>query len=126
MVDLSDIPCVGKFVDRISDATVDPMFRGFRYLFCSNDLANVLNSEIKKVHIQKGRLSRKAVAERADGKTFEDHVLKWQKEVDEIQESAKEFSGKNKNRASWSCINCLPIPCFRPGREAVQEGYYTL
>ncbi|KAL8124308.1 hypothetical protein AgCh_012094 [Apium graveolens] len=101
MVDISDIPQVGKIVDRISDATVDPIFRRFCNLFCYKDLVNVLIYEIEKVYIQKGRVSRKVIAERADGKTIEDHVLKWRKEVDDIQESAKELSGINKNRASW-------------------------
>lgn len=100
MVGLSDIPCVGKTLYRISDATVESLFCGFHYMFCYKELVNVLNSEIEKVNIQEDMMSRKVVAERANGKTIKDHVLKWQKEVKEIQESSKEFGGKYKNRHS--------------------------
>ena len=124
MVGLSDVPCVGKALDRVSEATVEAMFHGLRYMFCYKELVNVLNSDIEKVNIQEERVSRKAAAARADGKTVEDYVMKWQKEVEEIQESAREFSGKYKNRHSWRCIQCLPIPKpvsrFQLGREAVQ------
>lgn len=123
MVSLSDIPCVGKVVDRMSDATVDAFFRGLRYLFCYKELVNVLNSEIENVNIQEDRVSQKSAEERANGKIIEDHVLKWQMEVKEMQESAKEFTEKCKNRASWTCLKCLPIPKpvsrFRLGREAM-------
>ncbi|KAL1824727.1 hypothetical protein ACET3Z_011505 [Daucus carota] len=111
-------------LDRVSEATVEAMFHGLRYMFCYKELVNVLNSDIEKVNIQEERVSRKAAAARADGKTVEDYVMKWQKEVEEIQESAREFSGKYKNRHSWRCIQCLPIPKpvsrFQLGREAVQ------
>lgn len=93
-------------------------------MFCYKELVNVLNSEIEKVNIQEDRISRKVVAERANGKTIEDHILKWQKEVEEIQESSKEFSRKYKNRHSWRCMPCLPIPKsvsrFQLGRDAVE------
>lgn len=123
MVGLSDIPCLGKTLDRISDATVESLFCGLHYMFCYKEIVNVLNSEIEKVNIQEDRISRNVVAERANGKTIEDHVLKWQKEVKEIQESSKEFGGKYKNRHSWRCIPCLPIPKpvsrFQLGKEAM-------
>ncbi|KAL1827800.1 hypothetical protein ACET3Z_006212 [Daucus carota] len=123
MVGLSDIPVLGNFVDRISDATVEALFRGLRYLFCYKELVNVLNSEIDKVNIQQGRVSKKSDEERSDGKVIEDHVLRWQTEVKEMQDSAKEFSEKYQSRASWTCFKCLPIPKpvsrFRLGREAV-------
>ncbi|KAL8090039.1 hypothetical protein AgCh_039487 [Apium graveolens] len=80
MVSLSDIPCVGKVVDRISDATVDAFFRGLRYLFCYKELIDVLNSEIENVNIQEYRVSQKCAEERANGKIIEDHVFKWQTE----------------------------------------------
>ncbi|XP_074380648.1 disease resistance protein At4g27190-like [Apium graveolens] len=112
-------------MDRISDATVDVLFRGFRYMFCYKDLANVLDSEIGKLDIEDDRVSRKVVSEKANGKTIEDHVLKWQKEVEEIQESVKDFSKRYKSRSSWRCIQCLPIPKpvtrFKLGREATQK-----
>ncbi|XP_074356442.1 uncharacterized protein LOC141696159 [Apium graveolens] len=104
MVSLSDIPCVGKVVDRISDATVDAFFRGLRYLFCYKELIDVLNSEIENVNIQEYRVSQKCAEERANGKIIEDHVFKWQTEVKEMQESAKDFTEKCRNRASWMCL----------------------
>ncbi|WOG87771.1 hypothetical protein DCAR_0207002 [Daucus carota subsp. sativus] len=126
MVGLSDIPVLGNFVDRISDATVEALFRGLRYLFCYKELVNVLNSEIDKVNIQQGRVSRKSDEERSDGKVIEDHVLRWQTEVKEMQDSAREFSKKYQSRASWTCFKCLPIPKpvsrFRLGREAVLKA----
>ncbi|KAL1830759.1 hypothetical protein ACET3Z_000410 [Daucus carota] len=64
-------------------------------------------------------------AERANGKLIEPHVDKWQKEAEEIKESAEKFAETYKNRQSWRCIQCLPIPNpvsrFRLGREAVQK-----
>ncbi|KAL1825678.1 hypothetical protein ACET3Z_012456 [Daucus carota] len=120
MVGVSDIPCVGKVVDRISDATVNALFRGLRYMFCYKALVDDLNSEIKKVNIEEVRVSRKAAAERGNGKIIYDEVLEWQKEVKEIQESTNEFS------PSWRCIQSLPIPNpisrFRQGREAVKKA----
>ncbi|WOG94555.1 hypothetical protein DCAR_0313851 [Daucus carota subsp. sativus] len=120
MVGVSDIPCVGKVVDRISDATVNALFRGLRYMFCYKALVDELNSEISKVNIEEVRVSRKAAAERDNGKIIYDHVLEWQKEVKEIQESTNEFS------PSWRCIQSLPIPNpisrFRQGRQAVKKA----
>lgn len=94
MVGLSDIPVVGKALDRISDVAVDTVFRGFRYVFCYKDLVYVLNCEIEKLNIQEDSMSRKAVAERANGKIIDHRVLKWQKDAEEIQESAKKKFGK--------------------------------
>lgn len=124
MVGLSDIPFLGKALDRISDVAVDALFHGFRYMCCYKDRVKVLNSEIEKINIQENIMSRKASVERANGKKIDDHVVKWQKDVEEIRESAKKISEKYNNRPSWSCIYCLPIPKsvsrFRLGREAVQ------
>lgn len=53
------------------------MFLGFRSLFCYKDLVNVLNSEMDNINIQEARVLKTTVAERADGKTLEDHLLKW-------------------------------------------------
>ncbi|KAL1830765.1 hypothetical protein ACET3Z_000416 [Daucus carota] len=125
MVGLSDIPFVGKLVDRISDAAVDTIFRGFRYMFCYKDLVKTLDSQVEKANTEEERVSTKVAAERANGKIIEDRVFKWQKEAEEIKESAQEFAERYKNRHSWRCIQSLPIPNpvsrFRLGREAVKK-----
>lgn len=125
MVGLSDIPCVGKVVDRISDATFEAVFRRLRYIFCYKDLLNVLNSKIVNLKIEEVRVSRKADEERANGKRLEDHVSKWLNDVEKIQDSAKEFPEINKYKPSWRFIHRLPIPNpvsrFRLGREAVRK-----
>lgn len=77
MVGLPDIPCVGKIVDKISDAIVDPLFRGFSYMFSYKDYVNNLNSEIEKFTNQKGRVSRKDITEKDNGKILDADVLKW-------------------------------------------------
>ncbi|KAL1824639.1 hypothetical protein ACET3Z_011417 [Daucus carota] len=124
MVGLSDIPCLGKIVDRVSDAMVDPLFRGFDYMFCYKDSVNFLDSEIRKLGNHEGRVSRRTDAEKNNGKTIDMDVSKWQQEVKEIQRSTEEFLEKYRNRSSWRCIYCLPIPKpvsrFKLGREAVQ------
>ncbi|KAL1834474.1 hypothetical protein ACET3Z_004125 [Daucus carota] len=124
MVGLSDIPFVGKALDRVSDVAVDAVFRGFRYMFCYKDGINDLNTEIEKLGIQMDNMSRKATAEKANGKKIDHRVLKWQKDVEDIQERAKTSFEAYKNRSSWKCISCLPIAKpdsrFRLGREAVQ------
>ncbi|KAL1830762.1 hypothetical protein ACET3Z_000413 [Daucus carota] len=125
MVGLSDIPCVGKLVDRISDVAVDAIFRGFRYMFCYKDLVKTLDCQVEKASNEEDRVSTKVAAERANGKIIKDRVFKWQKEAEEIKESAEEFAEKYKNRHSWRCIQYLPIPNpvsrFRLGREAVKK-----
>ncbi|KAL1827378.1 hypothetical protein ACET3Z_005790 [Daucus carota] len=126
MVGVADIPCVGKIVDRISDATVGALFRGLNYMFCYKSLIEVLNSEIENIDIEEARVSRNVVAEKASGKTIEDHVFKWQKDVKEIQESSKELMAKCKTKSSWRCFQCLPIPNpasrFHLGREAAKKA----
>ena len=92
MVGLSDIPCVGKLVDRISDAAVDAIFRGFRYMFRYKDLVKTLDSQVEKANTKEERVSTKVAAERANGKLIEPHVDKWQKEAEEIKESAHKFA----------------------------------
>ncbi|KAL1830758.1 hypothetical protein ACET3Z_000409 [Daucus carota] len=125
MVGLADIPIVGKVVDRISDAAVDAIFRGFRYMFCYKDLVKTLNSQVEKANTEEKRVSTKVAAEKANGKIIEKNVLDWQKEAGEIKESAQEFAERYENRQSWRCIQCPPIPNpvsrFRLGREAVQK-----
>ncbi|KAL1825327.1 hypothetical protein DCAR_0313475 [Daucus carota subsp. sativus] len=101
MVGLADIPCLGKIVERVSDATVDSLFRGCGYMFCYKDLVKVLDKEIQKLNIQEERVSAKTVEKRADGKIIKGHVLEWQKEVEAIQKNAKEFTEKYKKRSSW-------------------------
>ncbi|KAK1368049.1 NB-ARC domain-containing protein [Heracleum sosnowskyi] len=122
MVGLSDIPFVGKALDRISDVAVDAVFRGFRYMFCYKDGINVLNLEIERLKIQEDSMSRKVIAERGNGKNIDLRVLKWQNDAEEIQETAKKSLEKFKNRPSWRCIPCMPISKpvshFRLGREA--------
>ncbi|XP_017243370.1 probable disease resistance protein At4g27220 [Daucus carota subsp. sativus] len=125
MVGLADIPIVGKLVDRISDAAVDTIFRGFRYMFFYKHLVKTLDSQVEKANTEEERVSRKVAAERANGKLIEPHVDKWQKEAEEIKESAEKFAEEYKNRQSWRCIQCVPIPNpvsrFRLGREAVKK-----
>uniref|UniRef100_A0A175YG88 NB-ARC domain-containing protein n=1 Tax=Daucus carota subsp. sativus TaxID=79200 RepID=A0A175YG88_DAUCS len=125
MVGLSDIPSVGKLVDRISNAAVDAIFRGFRYMFCYKDLVKTLDSQVEKANTEEERVSTKVAAERANGELIKPHVDKWQKEAEEIKESAHKFAEKYKNRHSCRCIQCVPIPNpvsrFRLGREAVQK-----
>lgn len=116
MVGLSDILCVGKVVDKISDATVDALFRGLKYMFCYKALLKELDSEMKNLKSKKDKMSSKAEEERNNGKIIDNDVLTWQKEVEGIQKSAQKLS------PSWRCIQCLPIPCFRPGREALQKA----
>ncbi|KAK1392302.1 NB-ARC domain-containing protein [Heracleum sosnowskyi] len=120
MVGLADIPIVGKLVERISDKAVDAVFRGFRYVFRYRSLVNQLNTETEKLDTEKEKMSRKVMEEEANGKIIELHVLKWQKDVEEIQKSDREFS------PSCSCIQRLPIPNpvnrFRMGRNASRKA----
>ncbi|KAL1830771.1 hypothetical protein ACET3Z_000422 [Daucus carota] len=125
MVGLADIPIVGKLVDRISDAAVETIFRGFRYMFFYKNLVKTLDSQVEKANTEEERVSRKVAAERANGKLIDTHVDDWQEDAKVIKESAEKFAEKYKNRQSWRCIQCLPIPNpvsrFRLGREAVQK-----
>ncbi|XP_063946788.1 disease resistance protein At4g27190 isoform X2 [Daucus carota subsp. sativus] len=120
MVGLADIPFVGKFVERISDNTVDAVFRGLRYLFCYKALVDELSSETEKLNIEKDKMSRKVNEEKDNGKIIEDYVLKWQNSVEEIQKSDEQFS------PSCTCIQSLPIPNpvsrFQQGRNAAKKG----
>ncbi|KAL1822225.1 hypothetical protein ACET3Z_009003 [Daucus carota] len=121
MVGFADIPIVGKFVEKVSEYTVDAVFRGLRYMFCYQTLVNDLNSEIEKLNIEKDKMSRKVGEENANGKTIEDFVSKWETHVEEIQKSAaQELS------PSCSCIPRLPIPDpvtrFYIGRNAAKKA----
>uniref|UniRef100_A0A165ZK31 Uncharacterized protein n=1 Tax=Daucus carota subsp. sativus TaxID=79200 RepID=A0A165ZK31_DAUCS len=120
MVGLADIPIVGKFVEKVSEYTVDAVFRGLHYMFCYQTLVNDLKSEIEKLNIEKEKISRKVMEEKANGKTIEDYVVKWEIDVEEIQKSAQELS------PSYSCIQHLPIPNpisrFRIGRNAMKKA----
>ncbi|KAL1822280.1 hypothetical protein ACET3Z_009058 [Daucus carota] len=105
MVGLSDIPCVGEVVDRISKAIVDAMSRGLWYVFCYKSLVDELDSEVEKLKIEQGKMARRTKEEKDKGKNIHDFVLKWQKDVEEIlQMSGEECS------PSCSCSQCLPIP----------------
>ncbi|KAL8115926.1 disease resistance protein UNI-like [Apium graveolens] len=125
MVGLSDIPCLGKVVDRLSDAIYEAGFRQLRYMFCYKDLLKDLDSKIVTLKIEEVRVSRKADEERANGKRLEDHVLKWLNDVGKFQHSVKEFPEIYKNKPSWRFIHRLPLPNpvsrFRLGRDAVQK-----
>ncbi|KAL1830766.1 hypothetical protein ACET3Z_000417 [Daucus carota] len=126
MPGIGDIPIVGKLMDGISDVAVNAIFRGFRYMFCYKDFVETLESQVDKAKIEEERVSTKVAKEKANGKLIKPHVDKWQKEAaDEIKESAEKFAEKYKNRQSWRCIQCLPIPNpvsrFRLGREAVKK-----
>ncbi|WOH07365.1 hypothetical protein DCAR_0726795 [Daucus carota subsp. sativus] len=120
MVGLGDIPCVGKFVERLSEYTVDAVFHSLKYMLCYKSLVNDLNSEIEKLNIEKDKMCRKVKEEEKNGKVIQDYVSKWQKEVEEIQEISEELS------PSCSCIQSLPIPdpisSFRIGKHAVKKA----
>ncbi|KAL1830754.1 hypothetical protein ACET3Z_000405 [Daucus carota] len=125
MVGLADIPCVGKLVDILSEVAVKATFRGFRYMFCYKDLVKTLESQVKEANTEEERVSREVAAERANGKIIEKTVLDWQKQAEEIKESAKQFAEKSRKVDSWRCIQCLPIPNpvsrLQLGREAVKK-----
>lgn len=103
---------------------VNPVFRGYRYMFRYRGLINELKFEMERMYMHKVRMSDIALEERDKGKTINGDVLKWQKEVEEIQKSAKEFLSKYKDRHSWKCTRYMPIPKpvsrFRQGRKAVR------
>ncbi|KAL1822230.1 hypothetical protein ACET3Z_009008 [Daucus carota] len=111
MVGLADIPIVGKFVEKVSEYTVDAVFRGLHYMFCYQTLVNDLNSEIEKLNIEEEKMSRKVMEEKANGKIIEDYVVKWQTDVEEIQKSAQELSS-----------SCNPLSRFRLGRNAAKKS----
>ncbi|KAL1824724.1 hypothetical protein ACET3Z_011502 [Daucus carota] len=121
MVGLSDIPFVGKTIDRISDATVEAVFRKLKYMISYRALIGDLISEIEKVNTEEASVSAAADAARADGKIIYADLFKWQLEVAEIQASYNELVETYENRSS-----CLPIPNpvsrFRLGREAVVKA----
>ncbi|KAL1830760.1 hypothetical protein ACET3Z_000411 [Daucus carota] len=85
MVGLADIPCVGKVVDRISDAAVDALFRGFRYMFCYKDLVKTLDSQVENANTEEERVSRKVTAERAN------EAVKKTERLTELINSGKEL-----------------------------------
>ncbi|XP_063942188.1 probable disease resistance protein At4g27220 [Daucus carota subsp. sativus] len=126
MVGLSDIPCVGKNVDRISDAAVDALFRGFSYMFSYKNHVQVLETEIQKLDAEMDRMSRKVREEKDNGKMIVDGVSTWQADVEEVKKSAEEILEKYKNRSSWRCIQWMPIPKpvsrSRLGREAAHKA----
>lgn len=74
MVGLFDIPCIGNIVERISDATVDPLFRGFRYMFSYKDHVKVLDSELQKLDTENNKMTREVGEERDNGKIIIDEV----------------------------------------------------
>ncbi|XP_017238231.1 probable disease resistance protein At4g27220 [Daucus carota subsp. sativus] len=121
MVGLADIPIVGKFVEKVSEYTVDAVFRGLHDMFCYQTLVNNLNSEIEKLNIEKEKMSRKVREEKANGKAIEHYVVKWEADVEKIQ-----MSGDKEPAPSCSCIQHLPIPNpisrFRIGRNAVKKA----
>ncbi|XP_074380533.1 putative disease resistance protein At5g43730 [Apium graveolens] len=120
MVGLADTLCVGKFVDRVSEATVDAMFHGLKYMFCYKSFVNKLDSEIVKLNIEKDKMSRKAQKENNIGKIVNDYILTWQNDVEEIQKNVEELT------PSCSCIFRLPIPNpvsrFRIGGNAEKKA----
>uniref|UniRef100_A0A164XJV3 Uncharacterized protein n=1 Tax=Daucus carota subsp. sativus TaxID=79200 RepID=A0A164XJV3_DAUCS len=87
MVGLADIPIVGKFVEKVSEYTIDAVFRGLHYMFCYQTLVNNLNFENEKLSIEKEKMSRKDMEEKANGKTIEDYVSKWETEEKYIWEA---------------------------------------
>ena len=121
MVGLADIPIVGKFVEKVSEYTIDAVFRGLHYMFCYQTLVNNLNFENEKLSIEKEKMSRKDMEEKANGKTIEDYVSKWETDVEEIQKSAAEELSP-----SCSCIQYSPIPNpishFRICRNVVKKA----
>ncbi|XP_074381083.1 uncharacterized protein LOC141721850 [Apium graveolens] len=120
MVGVADIPCIGKFVDKVSDYTVEAVFRGLKYIFCYKSLVDQLNSETDKLNIQMADMSREVKKEKNNGKIIKTHVLKWQDDATELKKNGKEYS------PSCSCIQSLPIPNpvsrFRIGRNAAKKA----
>ncbi|XP_074381082.1 uncharacterized protein LOC141721849 [Apium graveolens] len=120
MVGVADIPCIGKFVDKLSDYTVEAVFRGLKYMFCYKSLVDQLNSETDKLNFQMDNMSRKVEKEKDNGKIIEEYVLKWQDDATELKKSGKEYS------PSCSCIQSLPIPNpvsrFQIGRNAAKKA----
>lgn len=107
--------------DLISAATVNAVFRACRYMFRYRGLINDLKFEMDRMDIQKDWMSRRALEERDNGKTINGVVLKWQKDVEEFQESANEFLWKYKDRHSWKCVPVAkPVSRFRQGRKAAR------
>lgn len=107
---------VSNIVERISDAAVDGVFRGLRYMFLYKSYVNDLSSEIEKVDIELHEVSARAEVERNNGKIIKDHVLRWLDNVIEIQESSKEFLNRTSRRPNPDFVSR-----FRIGREAVKK-----
>ncbi|KAL8128046.1 hypothetical protein AgCh_014839 [Apium graveolens] len=120
MVGVADIPCIGKVVDKVSDYTVEAVFRGLKYMFCYKSLVDQLNSETDKLNIQMDNMSREVEKEKDNGKIIKTHVLKWQDDATELKKNGKEYS------PSCSCIQSLPIPNpvsrFQIGRNAANKA----
>ncbi|XP_074380528.1 disease resistance protein At4g27190-like isoform X2 [Apium graveolens] len=120
MVGVADVPCIGKFVDKVSDYTVEAVFRGLKYMFCYKSLVDQLNSETDKLNIQMDNMSREVEKEKDNGKIIKTHVLKWQDDATELKKNGKEYS------PSCSCIQSLPIPNpvsrFQIGRNAANKA----
>ncbi|KAL8127653.1 hypothetical protein AgCh_014526 [Apium graveolens] len=100
MVGVADVPCIGKFVDKVSDYTVEAVFRGLKYIFFYKSLVDQLNSETDKLNIQMDNMSREVEKEKDNGKIIKTHVLKWQDDATELKKNGKEYS------PSCSCIPC--------------------
>ncbi|XP_017232031.1 probable disease resistance protein At4g27220 isoform X2 [Daucus carota subsp. sativus] len=113
-------------VDRISDAAVDALFRGFSYVFSYKNHVKALETEIQKLDTEMQRMSRRVGEEKDNGKIINAGVSTWQTDVEEVKKSAEEILEKYKNRSSWRCIQWMPIPKplsrSRLGREAAHKA----
>lgn len=79
MCSVSNIPVVGKALDKISEVIVEAGTRGLRYVFCYKVLVNNLQTtKLKELEIQEESFAGKAAAEKNDGKIILKHVVDWQ------------------------------------------------
>lgn len=126
MCSLSDIPVVGKAVDKISVVIVEAGTRGLVHLFCYKGVVNDLKAtKINELQIQEESVARKAAAAKNNGQILLKHVVDWQEKVVEIKDQVKVFVEEYENRPSWlCCFEALRIPDpvtrFRLGRSGAK------
>nr|XP_017239546.1 PREDICTED: probable disease resistance protein At1g12280 [Daucus carota subsp. sativus] len=126
MCSLSDIPVVGKAVDKISVVIVEAGTRGLVHLFCYKGVVKDLKAtKINELQIQEESVARKAAAAKNNGQILLKHVVDWQEKVVEIKDQVKVFVEEYENRPSWlCCFEALRIPDpvtrFRLGRSGAK------
>ena len=134
MIDLNSIPFVGPLVAKISDKTIEALFRHVEYMFRYKGLVKDLKSENDKLLAEETKMSRKAEQERNNGKILEKYVVDWQKEVQEEQEKVTRCLQENEKLKSQqqNCpryIRYIPLPHpisrYRLGKEAAKVAKST-